>query len=49
MKKKKHPLKEAGWVKIEIPSHLVDSIWTKENMLHVKFATGQCFTFGEIV
>lgn len=43
-----HPLRKAGWQMVKIPSHMVDSIWQKDNMLHVRFATGQSFTFGEL-
>lgn len=48
MSKKKHPLREAGWERVEIPSHMLDSIWQKGNMLHIRFATGQSCTFGEL-
>ena len=46
--KKTHPLKLAGWERVKIPTHLLDSIWQKDNMLHIRFATGVCCTFGEI-
>ena len=48
MSKQIHPMKKAGWEMVDVPSHIIDSIWTKDKMLNVKFATGQSFTFGEI-
>jgi hypothetical protein len=45
---KKHPLRLAGWERVEIPSHLLDSIWQKDGMLHIRFATGECCTFGKL-
>lgn len=46
--KKVHPLRKAGWELVKIPSHMIDSIWQKDNMLHIRFATGQSCTFGEL-
>lgn len=48
MKKKKHPMRVAGWECVKLPSHMIDSIWTKDDMLHIIFATGQQATFGQL-
>ena len=48
MKKKMHPLRQKGFEIEKIPTHMLDSIWRKEDLLAVVFATGYTMYFGNL-
>ena len=47
-KKIVHPLRAVGWEQIEIPSHMLDSMWEKDGTYKIIFATGQTATIGAL-